>query len=491
MVDWQGNEAADALARGLARRIRQETPELDPPQEDGGVREALRQLAIGAAWVLRRWPDIGQQRGRRPRKPPGAAGEAGPHLLVPRPGGGRECARCRLFTRTPASLRSLRNKPCQGLLAPLCHSSHRLHWTRGVTWCDLCGGYSIRRPRNLRARCPGRPPSEAARNVLRRLREGLAPTTAGYLTEDTVIHHDISSAGTSGVHLAEVSPGGGPTTGADQAERRGRYVRLDQRRAWEADAAEAHPEGSVVAQPGGRSYSADHCPTPPRSEPGAESEGSSHLLVAPPPARDEAVSRRRLCGKQSPSLVSFLRRPISPPRHHHPHLAHGAPAPTMELAEPPPARRRHHHHPSHDAAAGGRRHAGGDASTPFRRPHPPRHHVGVDAAAHFCRPAAETSWSARIAVERTALSLPCACCLTATRSSCRGCEGRLCVKCARARRWCPSASTPRDAGAAAAVAVAAFSTVFSACEEPAVAAAAATCAGDENTESSATGGMAR
>ncbi len=104
----------------------------------------------------------------------------GTHIMQKRVGGGWECSLCKLQGNTETSRRSLRAKPCKGDIVLQCHPSHTLHWDNGILWCGCCASYTTRQPRQLRQPCPGRAVGEARKNVLRRLREGLPPTTACY-----------------------------------------------------------------------------------------------------------------------------------------------------------------------------------------------------------------------------------------------------------------------------------------------------------------------
>jgi hypothetical protein len=92
-----------------------------------------------------------------------------------------ECASCRLIANTAASRRSLAQKACRGDVSARIPVSHRLRYSSGVLWCEVCGSYTSRLPRALARDCPGAPPSQSAANVLRRLMQGLRPTTAPYL----------------------------------------------------------------------------------------------------------------------------------------------------------------------------------------------------------------------------------------------------------------------------------------------------------------------
>ncbi len=184
---WTGNARVDALARQMARRVKYTGAERDGggSQAPGTTPEqgAIEQAAMAMAWSIGQWPAVGPRTGRKPRRK-NTALDAGPHSLVPRASGGRECVRCKLFTRTDLSLKALRSTPCLGTIASQCHSTHLLRWQRGVLWCTRCARYTVRIPRTLRLPCPGRPGTEAARNVWRRLHEGLHPTTARYLIDE-------------------------------------------------------------------------------------------------------------------------------------------------------------------------------------------------------------------------------------------------------------------------------------------------------------------
>ncbi len=182
---WQGNRFADATAKSFALRLwegRHRRAQAMAHRVDGFVSSMARSgICTRIAQVTLdslKLPRVSRRRGKHGA----AAGHCGDHDLVPRDaGGGHWCTRCRLITRTAASRRSLAAKPCKGEVLLGVHRTHHLRSSVGVTWCEKCGYYMSRLPRALRQPCSGAPRSAAARNVLRRLRSGLPPTTAAYL----------------------------------------------------------------------------------------------------------------------------------------------------------------------------------------------------------------------------------------------------------------------------------------------------------------------
>ncbi len=182
---WHGNRLADATGTGLALRL------WEGGTAGAGARQAARADDLGsvirAAICTRlaqsqldglKLPRARRRKARLGRSP----AQCGDHVLVPlASGGGRACERCKLITRTPTSFKTLASRPCNGDVLLGIHPSHRLRASVGVTWCESCGCYMTRLPRALRQPCAKAPRSAAARNVLRRLRSGLPPTTATYL----------------------------------------------------------------------------------------------------------------------------------------------------------------------------------------------------------------------------------------------------------------------------------------------------------------------
>ncbi len=149
---------------------------------------------MAAGWSLRNWVSAAPRRKKTPREQKSYNGSAacGAHAVVARVGGGIVCAKCRLYSTTSTSLKSLRHRPCLGDLASQCHPTHRVRFLDGITWCSRCGSYATKRPRALRERCIGHLSTEAKRNVVRRLSMGLLPTTAHYL-HGVAREHDLST----------------------------------------------------------------------------------------------------------------------------------------------------------------------------------------------------------------------------------------------------------------------------------------------------------
>ncbi len=140
---------------------------------------------LNVDWNLKRWPEMGLTKLRKQRRTVNRAiVDMNGHELVSRGVGAWECEACRLWARGDQGRRALLRRPCKGDLLTQTHATHRTRHDNGVLWCERCGAFAARLLRGLRRRCPGAPSSEAQRNVLRRLRQGLRPTTAAYLTTD-------------------------------------------------------------------------------------------------------------------------------------------------------------------------------------------------------------------------------------------------------------------------------------------------------------------
>ncbi len=442
---WTGNARADVLARAIVRceSQREGGGSWDSPgaQHHGlchhEIRKVLQWIAASAAWSLRHWPEVGA-RGRRKRRPRLAAHgspEVGPHCMEPRPGGGLICSKCHLFSTTESSMRSLRNTPCCGTLTGACHVSHELRWSRGVLWCGKCGAFTIRRPRALKAACTNGPRSEAARNILRRLREGLLPTTACYLNDElkTSAIRDPRQRAVGGSSMqdaqpqedvarsANLSPLNQPPSGGEPTAEGARYLRLDKRRAYEranrihnlsSPSTSCPPRGGSLTGVGGRTFG-------PRilGQGGAEEE---RLLA------HASVSDNKAAVEPSRQL---------PPATRSGYLENMASASVHELgvqvmdttisqvdAEAAYSDRR-------------RRIRGKQALPPSQRPPEPDIESQLRGTV-WCKPSPTSSWTARIAISSTSAHLPCTCCGVKSRTSCRGCSRAVCVACARAKIHC-------------------------------------------------------
>ncbi len=399
---WSGNAVVDCIARSTAKlhaaRLDSVPPHRIPPDE---AHEALAQLAAATAWSLRHWPEIGARRGTRPRRARRGC-DAGPHNLVPRQGGGWQCSKCRLYTRTPSSLKTLRIRPCLSLVTQQCHHSHDLRWQQGVLWCGNCARYAVRMPRALKDECPGRPMSEAARNVKRRLMEGLPPTTARYLREEAVAEArapDIFINVFPADSMATDSGGSDlPSAAAAAAHRPGRYARLDASRARET--AQSSTSGTCG-------------PHEPVSENPARIIGDDNDVGSSSLAGSsaEGFSASTACTDSTRTLAR--RRSFSTPA-----AASGFSCVTSSAHVP--RRIRGKQRPPETAAPTG----------------PGFVSASSQAPSALCRPSATASWSQRLALPHGASFGSCSVCASRSRTHCRGCLMPLCIRCARDKVWC-------------------------------------------------------
>ncbi len=189
IVNWMGNKFADEAAKTLAR----DRARLDPRAELRAKSEAIsitiiRAVAQGAAFAVSNWPETAPATGTRgPRTPASATipdDDCDERHIVRRTDNGNfECTICRKLAYTVAGARKLQMGICGGSIHDAIHHSHSLSVSHGVTWCQRCGAFSTRWPRQLVLPCKGRPGTVPQRNVLRRLLGGLPPTTASYLQE--------------------------------------------------------------------------------------------------------------------------------------------------------------------------------------------------------------------------------------------------------------------------------------------------------------------
>ncbi len=439
---WEGNHRADLLAKSLARCIYVEASRGCVPaslEVPGGIDAFLGETAMGAAWAIQNWPDVGR-RARARRRDAGTGSGAsslrvGPHTLAPHADGGWFCIECLLVTRTSASRKSLRSSPCQGTVPSQCHSSHELRWSHGVYWCWRCGRYTVKRPRALRAQCPGVPASAAGRNVLRRLREGRPPTTAAYLQRVAAAAHEErrvdahnfppqAQAGDRGRHGGR--EGRGPPV--DQGPHRG-------------GGQDSGPQPPSIAREG-----CDREPTP--NEPASERRAGSPRVSLASRNDGGSLGHSRQRGDQ-PAGRRSARCPATRAE------SGGAEQSSSCGAVAPTANGRPLHDADDDHDDDAARPA---ARSPVRRA---EGNLGIGAGrasvqsgpSHLCRPTDGMAWSTRIVVSRLSVAVPCAICQSPTRGSCRGCSRQLCMQCARCREWCPqSPSEPTAGGAAFAVA---------------------------------------
>ncbi len=304
------------------------------------------------------------------------------------------CNTCRREAWSSQALARLRKGICCGHVASKCHQSHCLSTTCGVLWCRSCGAYTTRQPRTLRFLCAGRPRSEAAYNVRARLAKGLPPTAAAYLKTATIDDN-------------------GPYSNL-------RGAHADERH---SDAC-TFPE---LALPPAAAHPPEGPPHAPQTNAGDPVGGNVRRRIrgksAPPAAvgattltsvtQTEAASTRN--GASDGAIINARAQKstnIKGPRYRQLDLRG-----SYELE---------------DSAATT------EAPSEKRVTWPPPAARPVPRAARdtFCSPAAETAWTQRIAINGTAMMLPCGICASKCRGRCNGCGANCCVACARARRAC-------------------------------------------------------
>ncbi len=221
---WAGNNSADQSAKQLAKRLA--TPLADarpetPSQEV--VSATLTRIAIAAAWNLRYRSATMAKCPRKPARRP-AENEEEHHDIRPRTEGGWDCRRCRGWAWGKAGLKNLKARPCRDVADQQVHASHVISVRAGVIWCNRCGCYTTRWPRALKAECKGYPVGEAQQNVLRRLLQGLPPTTAGYF--DRVRDEEEAAAPAPTGSVSGPRPARGSQQLTEVPKTYGRYLRL-------------------------------------------------------------------------------------------------------------------------------------------------------------------------------------------------------------------------------------------------------------------------
>ncbi len=445
---WAGNQHADACAKHLAQRL-SAVPyhNCNEVVSKEAVIEILTRIAITAAWNLKTRSAAIQKlpRKRVPTRTPDAVS---PHDIRPRLAGGWDCRRCRGWACGKAGLRALRARPCLDVVSDQIHPTHVINVDHGVSWCSSCGCYTSRWPRELRFECKGRPAGEAQQNVLRRLINGLPPTTANYF--ERVRQEDASDAR---------PPGGLPAVPRRYHSRQkpalhesqGRYLRL----------------------PGGPLYR-------PRPPPGAEDQaagdhhtqraddhrfrdvlgdydggGAEHTAASPSPLPTTGHGERTLAGGRRAASVDLpsrldveggvngfgqaddVRAADEPPR-----MSRRALSPTTSCTMRPASSGSQVGDTTRPASARARCQGTSTSPTPRRRIHgkqPPTAAVPIprptDAVqTTWCRPLIDSSWSNRIA--HVGLRAACSHCGTATKLRCRGCQSAVCISCAKQRVHC-------------------------------------------------------
>ncbi len=402
-ADWIGNDRVDALAKALCKTVYQEESTAHDDDSTDEYVNAFNRFAIAAGWAVSNGPSTH----RRKRTTRGKCrvsrkngDRIGAHIMQRKVGGGWECSLCKLQGNTETSRRSLRTRPCRGDVLLQCHPSHSLHWSHGVLWCGNCASYTTRQPRQLKQPCLGRAAGEARRNVLRRLREGLPPTTACYASVHVARHRAARDDDDLDLWL-----------------QRGERRPADGQRERQVSAARASsPAGAAP----------DYLRQP--------------ALVAPPPvARFAGPRGPRQTGQTHPHAARSSRRSCircsSTPS------ASCCPRSSGSIPEAPPggtetARPRISEIDDGTASASTITLSAEEAvdSAQVRRGQPP--------FSTTCRPAASDAWTRRLLHGHGVELAACGICSTPTRTRCRGCFRSTCWQCARNRASCHAAASP-------------------------------------------------
>jgi hypothetical protein len=371
---------------------------------------------------------------RRPTAGGRGADEHGNHQIVPRRLGGWECSLCRGFALGRPGLRILSRRECRGRTGSMIHETHQLRNDRGTLWCQRCGCYTTRWPRELRKPCTGRPQTAAQCNVLRRLMAGLAPTTADYLAEvevDWYWKHGVAairSAGAGsngGQSSASAAAAAAPSAGC------GKYLRL----------------------PGGPLY---------RHRAHAGVQRSPREPDAPDLARDDggdAVHESGADGNFQDVVRRRIRCKSAPPAFISPGAAAAVPGdmPGIEDARDDAGDAVQGHVLGNSAGddqrryeamnIAGKRNAEGNVASASHIADADR---SAEAANFPERPSCAgpfgTSWIRRIVIRPTAGQLDCSSCGERTAARCRQCGCMICVNCAKHRRACRESSQAPTSG---------------------------------------------
>ncbi len=409
--DWCGNTKADLLAKGLAKTMIADVEDPHKQRDRAGCAVMLSRAAMAAAWAMRHWPD-GDGGSKRPKghktrteANPTAVGD---HVVRPRPRGGLQCIKCKIHAATPSSLRSMRQMRCRGDLAAQCHNTHQLKALESIVYCRNCGAYATKRPTALKRECRRMPPTEARRNVLRRLRQGLLPTTAKYLWE-LIEEHDAAQV----IALSQAGD-----AGASETDRNGAVGLRDVR--------EQPPPLPI--------YATVEEAAPPR-------EG--HAVVPDPyrlPASPHRSPRHRAAGVQDPPIMVISRSTSSD-------QGHGADG-ELDMCRADGVASR----PACQAVAGTSPPVGPAStptdSVPVGGPEASDHQAAGDVEAADAASAAaqrpwcmrrgklDGPWTGRVKLQLDARGGRCNCCGAAARTTCLGCGLGICIACARARAAC-------------------------------------------------------
>ncbi len=224
MHRWCGNRAADAEAKGLAKNIAQQDHRARLTYEAVSRHyAAITRVALGAAWAYQRWPEVERRIGTKADtvEDEGGLNPEDRHCVRRGEGGRLECKLCGKYSRTGRGMAKLRTERCLGPISQAIHHTHCTINSGGIIWCSKCGAYMTRWPRRLAQPCAHRPVSDAQRNVLNRLRNEKAPTTASYLQHEPCQDGSMGLSN-GGFNVRDDEPGGR----LPPAAAHGRYARL-------------------------------------------------------------------------------------------------------------------------------------------------------------------------------------------------------------------------------------------------------------------------
>ncbi len=431
---WVGNSVADYHARQKSEaELRLTDGESIVTRFRDEAASVIRRVAVAAGWVLRQLPATNKdpKRTRRYDRQGADDNRCGDHELVRAAGGRLQCKRCRLFTRTASSFKTLRSTPCRGDIASRSHVTHSLAWTAGVVWCRRCGAYASRLPRRLMLPCAGHPMSEAQANVLRRLRCGLTPTTANYLRAAAVGDDDHGRDPRQGADGGDTGGGGGQAAltavssgaGGNVGDVAGDALApppahgLGQRQADEGGPAQ-QLERDDVDDVDDREPGVGHpSPSSSSSQPGiVHSAESGHSMAG---ASSDVVDGQTLAG---------------PPHGAPPQAASG----DGDILDGGPGAFGGHEwsqysHPTSAPAT----------VNPLRRrlsSKQPREQL-FDERSKWCLADFTGGWTLRLG-PRLPVAGGCSTCTAPTRATCRGCARPLCFQCLQGRQRCPRLLTP-------------------------------------------------
>ncbi len=387
MDDWAGNVAADEHAKMLAKTL----VELDGrgaarDEEENINGQVIYRIAKGAALAFNQWAQVDGNRKNNCKEVDEVPDEE-KHVLRRSIDGGLECQICRRTARVKSTMRRLQNEVCGGAIESSIHGSHRLRSSQGITWCEACGAFTTRWPRALLRPCPRKPGTIAQANVLRRLVNGWAPTTAAYLREVAVLEGRPADAVN---HQAEkewrASARSGSTeqAGDEQCQRT------------------KHPAGCYLRLRGGPLHRRP-ASAPPGARPAADGAGDDGHDDGRGDGGDEGIDYADIQLKTDSGHLSHTNVDRE--------MGKGGGAKGINVVK----------------SMGRRRIRGKQTPETLYSEKPP-----------LCTPAEGASWAGRLTVPVDAVRALCHACQTEiTRVKCRGCSRPVCITCAKLLKHCP------------------------------------------------------